>query len=73
MVAKDLMEKNPGSELKAKFILEFSPCYIGIQQGNPDLLRWLDTFVHVNLRNGTLSGLSVKWIATPLRLPFPSS
>lgn len=72
VVAKDLMEKNPGSELKAKFILEFSPCYIGIQQGNPELLRWLDTFVHVNLRNGTLSGLSVKWIGTPLPTPFPS-
>ena len=72
VVAKDLMDKNPGSELKAKFILEFSPTYAGIQQGSPELLRWLDTFIHINLRNGTLSGLSEKWIGTPLPTPFPS-
>lgn len=72
VVAKELMAKNPGAELKPKFILEFSPCYIGIQQGSPELLRWLDTFVHVNLRNGTLSGLSEKWIGTPLPSPFPA-
>ena len=41
------MTKNPKVELKPKFILQFSPCYIGIQQGNPELLRWLDTYVHL--------------------------
>lgn len=72
VVAKELTNKNPGTELKAKFILEFSPCYIGIQQGSPELLRWLDTFVHINLRNGKLSALSEKWIGTPLPKPFPA-
>jgi polar amino acid transport system substrate-binding protein len=72
VVAKDLMDKNPGAQLKPKFIMEFSPCYIGIQQGSPELLRWLDTYIHVNLRNGTLSALSEKWIGTPLPSPFPS-
>ncbi len=72
VVAMDLMSKNPGAQLKPKFIMEFSPCYIGIQQGSPELLRWLDTFIHVNLRNGTLSALSEKWLGTPLPSPFPS-
>lgn len=72
VVAKDLMDKNAGTQLKPKFIMQFSPCYIGIQQGNPDLLRWLDTFIHVNLRDGMLSALSEKWIGTPLPANFPS-
>lgn len=66
IVAKDLMEKNPGSELKPKFIMEYSPCYIGVQQGSPELLRWLDTFIHIGHRNGSLSALSEKWIGTKL-------
>jgi polar amino acid transport system substrate-binding protein len=52
--------------------MQFSPCYIGVQQGSPELLRWLDTYVHVNLLNGSLSALSEKWIGTPLPQPFPS-
>ena len=66
------MTKNPKIELKPKFILQFSPCYIGIQQGNPELLRWLDTYVHVGLLDGSLSALSQKWIGTPLPPNFPS-
>jgi len=72
VVAKDLMDKNPGTDLSPKFIMQFSPCYIGVQQGSPELLRWLDTYVHVNLLNGSLSALSEKWIGTPLPQPFPS-
>src|SRR5690554_6152937 len=43
VVAKDLMDNNADVELNAKFILRYSPTHIGIQQGNPELLRWLDT------------------------------
>ncbi len=71
IVAKDLMEKNPGTELKPKFLMQFSPCYIGVQQGSPELLRWLDTYVHVSQLNGTLSELSEKWIGTKLP-PLPA-
>ena len=72
VVAKDMMDKDPKVQLKPKFILQFSPCYIGIQQGNPELLQWLNTFVHVGLLDGSLSALSQKWIGTPLPSPFPS-
>lgn len=72
VVAKDLMDKNAGSELKAKFIMQFSPCYIGVQQGSPELLRWLDTYIHLGLLNGSLSALSEKWVGAPLPAAFPS-
>lgn len=72
VVAKDLADKNAGTELKAKFIMQFSPCYIGIQQGNPELLRWLDTYIHTGMLDGSLSALSEKWVGAPLPSPFPS-
>ena len=72
VVAKDMMDKDPKLQLKPKFILQFSPCYMGIQQGSPELLRWLDTFVHIGRLDGSLSALSEKWIGTPLPSNFPS-
>ena len=59
-------------ELSAKFIMQFSPCYIGIQQGSPELLRWLDTFIHLGMLNGSLSALSEKYVGAPLPPDFPS-
>lgn len=72
VVAKEIASKNPGTVLNQKFILAFSPTYIGVQQGSPELLRWLDTFVHIQLRTGKLDELSQKWIGTTLPKPFPS-
>ena len=66
VVAKDIMAKTAGVELKPKFILQFSPCYIGVQQGNPELLHWLNTYIHIGMRDGSLSALSEKWLGTKL-------
>jgi len=66
VVAKDIMAKNPSAVLKPKFILQFSPCYIGVQQGNPALLHWLNTYIHLGMLDGSLSALSEKWIGTKL-------
>ena len=72
VVAKDLMDKDPEVELNAKFILRYSPTHIGIQQGNPELLRWLDTFVFYHLTTGKLSENTEKWLGQPLPESFPS-
>lgn len=72
VVAKDLMDKNPDVELNSKFILRLSPTHIGVQQGNPELLRWLDTFVFYHLTTGRLSEITEKWLGQPLPENFPS-
>jgi len=71
VVAKDLMDKNPSVQLKPKFILQFSPCYIGVQQGTPELLHWLNTYIHLGMLDGSLSKLSEKWIGSKLP-PLPT-
>lgn len=72
VVAKDLMEKDPNVQLNPKFILRYSPTHIGIQQGNPELLRWLDTFVFYHMTTGKLSETTEKWLGQPLPENFPS-
>lgn len=72
VVAKQLMDRNPKAQLHPKFIMDFSPCYVGVQKGNPELLRWLDTYINVGRIDGSLSALSEKWIGTTLPNDVPS-
>lgn len=72
VVAKQLMEKNPKVQLHPKFIMRYSPCYVGVQKGNPELLRWLDTYIHIGMTDGSLSALSKKWIGTALPADYPN-
>lgn len=72
VVAKDLMDNNPDVQLNPKFILRYSPTHVGVQQGNPELVRWLDTFVFYNMLTGSLSDITEKWLGQPLPENFPS-
>jgi polar amino acid transport system substrate-binding protein len=72
VVAKDLMDRDANVQLNAKFILRFSPTHIGIQQGNPELLRWLDTFIFYHHSTGRLSDITEQWLGQPLPANFPS-
>ena len=71
-VAQDLKKRNPGKAFDPKFVIRFSPCHIGLRQDNPNLLRWLDTFVFYERINGTLDKLSQHWLDAPLPQNFPS-
>lgn len=72
MIASDVAVRNPGVELDTKFILRYSPAHIGLQQGRPELLRWLDTFIFYNHLAGRLSEITERWLGQPLPDHFPS-
>nr|WP_306265540.1 transporter substrate-binding domain-containing protein [Pararhizobium sp. IMCC3301] len=72
VVSQNLMANNEGVELNAKFILRLAPTHVGIQQGNPELLRWLDTFVFYHKTTGKLSEITEKWLGQPLPANLPS-
>lgn len=71
VVAVDLVKNNPDVQLNPKFIMRLAPTHIGIQQGNPELLRWLDTFIFYVKNDGWLSELSEKWLGMPLPANLP--
>ena len=72
VTTKAIVDANDDVELNTRFIFRLAPTHIGLQQGNPELTRWLDTFVFFHHIKGTFSDLSVKWLGQPLPANFPS-
>lgn len=65
-------KKNPDKKLELKFMMRIAPASIGLRQGDPDWLRWLDTFVYYNKINGKLQDLHRKWLDEDLQKDLPS-
>lgn len=65
-VAARLGEDNPDLSLETKFILNDSPCYIGVKQGNMNLLRWVNVFILNAKLDGSLNELSLEWFGQEL-------
>jgi polar amino acid transport system substrate-binding protein len=72
IIAKDLTERDPDNPLESKIVFRYSPTHVGVPKGNPELLRWVDTFVFYNLNNNRLSDLTEEWLGEPLPDAFPS-
>lgn len=70
-VAAQLSADNPDLDIATKFIIKESPAFIGIKQGNLDLLLWTNVFVLHKTLGGQLNALSQKWLGQPLP-PLPS-
>ena len=52
--------------------MRIAPASIGLRQGDPDWLRWLDTFVYYNKINGNLQKLHRKWLNEDLQKDLPT-
>ena len=65
IIAATVAKKNPG-KLTTKFIIKNSPCHIGVQRGNADLLNWVNVFIYHKKLGGELDELSKKWFGEPL-------
>lgn len=61
IVALDLIKKNPAKNIALKFVIRLSPAHIAIRHGEPDLMRWLDTFIFFHRLNGNIGKLHEKW------------
>lgn len=64
--------QNPNRPLDLKFILRRAPASIGLRQGDPDWMRWLETFVYFNKINGNLQELHEKWLDEDLQADLPT-
>jgi polar amino acid transport system substrate-binding protein len=57
---------NPGKAEK-KFILRDSPAHIGVRKDEPDLVAWLNVFIHYHDKaGGELDALAQKWLGESL-------
>ncbi len=70
-LAAAISESNPDMSIETKFIIKESPAFIGIKQGNIDLLQWVNVFILHKKLGGELDGFSQKWLGQPLP-PLPT-
>ena len=64
--ASAFAQKNPGKAEK-KFVLRDSPVHIGVRKGEPDLVGWLNVFIHYHQKpGGELDALAQKWLGESL-------
>ncbi len=65
-VAAKVGKDNPDLKLETKFIVRQSPAFIGIKQGEMNLLQWVNVFVLHKKLGGKLNELSLKWLGQEL-------
>jgi len=64
--ASSLSRNRPGKAEK-KFVLTDSPAHIGVRKDEPDLVAWLNVFIHYHQKPGReLDALAQKWLGESL-------
>jgi polar amino acid transport system substrate-binding protein len=65
-VAAAIAEKNPGRAPVLKFVIKDSPCYVGLNKGEPKLMAKLNEIIAKAKADGELEKFSEKWLKNPL-------
>ncbi|STV31479.1 ABC-type amino acid transport/signal transduction system protein [Klebsiella pneumoniae] len=58
--------RTPTKRPVPSFMLKDSPCFIGLKKNEPALKAKVDTLIEQGIKDGTLNGLSEKWLKAPL-------
>jgi len=65
-IAAQIMKDHPEMNVESKFILQQSPCHIGVRRGDESLLSFVNAFIYSHTLNKDLDKLSTKWFGQPL-------
>ncbi|PIE81826.1 MAG: amino acid ABC transporter substrate-binding protein [Chloroflexi bacterium] len=65
-IAAGIIADHPEMNVETKFVLQQSPCHVGVRRGEEGLLTWVNAFIYVHTLNGDLDNLSIKWFGEPL-------
>jgi polar amino acid transport system substrate-binding protein len=49
-----------------RFMIKDSPCYIGLNKNEPQLLAAVDAIIAEAKKDGALAAISEKWLGAPL-------
>lgn len=52
--------------LEQKFLIKNSPCYVGVNKDDPQLLEQVNQIISKAKKDGELNRISLKWLKTPL-------
>jgi polar amino acid transport system substrate-binding protein len=66
VVAAAIAEKNPSRAPVSKFVIKDSPCFIGMNKGEPKLMARINEIIGKAKASGELDKISLKWLKAPL-------
>lgn len=70
VVAAAILAKNPPKRPEVKFLIKDSPCYVGLNKGEPALLAAVNDAVAKAKKDGRLDAIAKKWLGAPLPAGF---
>ncbi len=62
VVAAAILERNPPKRPEIKFLIANSPCYIGLNKGEPKLLEKINAIITAAKKDGALDAVATKWL-----------
>ncbi|HWX00761.1 MAG TPA: transporter substrate-binding domain-containing protein [Collimonas sp.] len=66
VVAAAIIAKNPPKKPETKFLIKNSPCSIGLNKDEKNLLDKVNAILAATKKDGELNAISVKWLGMPL-------
>ena len=66
VVAASILARNPPKRPEVKFLIKSSPCFVGLNKGEPKLLAAVDAAIAKAKADGRLAKISQKWLGTGL-------
>lgn len=66
VVAAAILAKNPPKRPEVKFLIKDSPCYVGLNKGEPRLLEAVNAAIAKAKKDGRLDAVAMKWLGTGL-------
>jgi polar amino acid transport system substrate-binding protein len=66
VVAAAILARNPPKRPEIKFLIKSSPCFVGLNKGEPKLLEAVNAAIAKAKTDGSLAKISQKWLGTGL-------
>jgi polar amino acid transport system substrate-binding protein len=66
VVAAAILAKNPPKKPEIKFLIKNSPCYVGVNKGEAELLARVNEIIAAARKDGRLDKISETWLKAPL-------
>jgi polar amino acid transport system substrate-binding protein len=70
VVAAALKKRDTEKSLETKFLIKDSPCFIGVNKNEPQLLARVNEAIGAARKSGALNAISLHWLNSPLPATF---